>query len=65
VLEERVARLAAEYEGTAVPEPENWGGFRLLPHSFEFWQHREDRLHDRLRYSRQPDGSWLPERLAP
>jgi pyridoxamine 5'-phosphate oxidase len=64
-LERRVAELTAQYEGMELPEPENWGGFRLLPDSFEFWQHREDRLHDRLRYTRLPDGAWLLERLAP
>jgi len=65
VLERRVAELAAEHQGKELPEPDNWGGFRLLADSFEFWQHREDRLHDRLRYTRQPDGRWLVERLAP
>jgi pyridoxamine 5'-phosphate oxidase len=45
--------------------PENWGGFRLVPETLEFWQHREDRLHDRLRYRRGGDGRWLLERLAP
>jgi pyridoxamine 5'-phosphate oxidase len=65
VLERRVAELAAAYQGIELPEPENWGGFRLLPDSFEFWQHREDRLHDRLRYTRLPDARWLIERLAP
>ena len=65
VLERRVAELAAEYEGGDLPEPESWGGFRLTPDSLEFWQHREDRLHDRLRYTRQADRGWLIERLAP
>jgi pyridoxamine 5'-phosphate oxidase len=65
VLERRVAELAREYEGMEVPRPENWGGFRLLPEQFEFWQHRADRLHDRLRYTRQPDRGWLVQRLAP
>lgn len=64
-LERRVAELAARYQGKELPEPGNWGGFRVLPESFEFWQHREDRLHDRLRYSRRADGHWLIERLAP
>jgi pyridoxamine 5'-phosphate oxidase len=64
-LERRASDLAARYEGAEPPMPENWGGFRLLPVSFEFWQHREDRLHDRLRYSAQADGGWLLERLAP
>jgi pyridoxamine 5'-phosphate oxidase len=65
VLERRVAELAAEYRGLELPQPENWGGFRLRPGAFEFWQHREDRLHDRLRYTRRPDGAWQVERLAP
>jgi pyridoxamine 5'-phosphate oxidase len=64
-LEERVDALAGRYAGQDPPMPEAWGGFRLTPELFEFWQHREDRLHDRLRYTRQPDGSWLLERLAP
>ena len=41
------------------------GGVRLVPHTFEFWQSRTNRLHDRFRYTRQPDGGWLIERLAP
>ena len=63
-LERRVAELAASYEGEELPVPDFWGGFRLLPERFEFWQHREDRLHDRLVYTRE-DGGWLIERLAP
>jgi pyridoxamine 5'-phosphate oxidase len=47
-----------------LPLPETWGGFRLAPESYEFWQHREDRLHDRLRYTHR-DGDWLLDRLAP
>ena len=64
-LEQFVAELAASYEGAELPVPENWGGFRLLPEVFEFWQHREDRLHDRLRYSLESDRRWRIERLAP
>ena len=64
-LEARVRELAARYEDSAPPIPEHWGGFRLIPETVEFWQHREDRLHDRLRYSRSDDGSWLRARLAP
>jgi pyridoxamine 5'-phosphate oxidase len=64
-LEQRVSELATQYEQAALPEPENWGGFRMRPDAFEFWQHREDRLHDRLRYTRQQDDRWLLERLAP
>jgi pyridoxamine 5'-phosphate oxidase len=64
-LERRVSELTAQYEGAELPPHDNWGGFRLRPEVFEFWQHREDRLHDRLRYTAQADGGWLLERLAP
>ena len=64
-LERAVAALAERYEGAEVPLPRNWGGYRLIPKTIEFWLHRENRLHDRLRYSRQPDGGWRIERLAP
>jgi pyridoxamine 5'-phosphate oxidase len=60
-----VAELAARYESAELPLPDSWGGFRLVPESFEFWQHREDRLHDRLRYARDHAGGWKLERLAP
>jgi pyridoxamine 5'-phosphate oxidase len=63
-LERRVASLAARYQGDELPVPDFWGGFRLVPDSFEFWQHREDRLHDRLSYRRR-NGGWGIERLAP
>ena len=63
-LEERVAELAARYEGEELPISEGWGGFRVTPESYEFWQHREDRLHDRLVYTRG-GGEWALERLAP
>jgi pyridoxamine 5'-phosphate oxidase len=49
----------------AVPRPEFWGGFRLVPERAEFWQGRSDRLHDRLRYTRGATGDWRIERLAP
>ena len=62
-LERRVDDLR-DLHGTDVPRPNTWGGYVLAPATWEFWQHREDRLHDRLRYRR--DGtSWLVERLAP
>ena len=64
-LERRVAELGALHEGADLPLPDTWGGFRLLPELFEFWQHREDRLHDRLRYRREPRGGWQIDRLAP
>jgi pyridoxamine 5'-phosphate oxidase len=63
-LEEEVAEFAALYEGRDVPRPSFWGGYRLTPKRFEFWQHREDRLHDRIVYL--PDGSsWRRERQSP
>ena len=63
VLEDRVAELSRRYPGE-VPSPPFWGGYRLVPETVEFWHHREDRLHDRLRYRRSGDG-WVLERLAP
>ena len=63
-LEGRVADAAARFHAADVPLPAAWGGFRLAPEVYELWQHREDRLHDRLRYVREGDG-WRLERLAP
>ena len=63
-LEGRVEALAAEFEGRDVPRPNAWGGYRLAPSRFEFWQHRDDRLHDRIIYLH--DGSaWRRERQSP
>jgi pyridoxamine 5'-phosphate oxidase len=64
-LERRVAESAAAHAESEPPLPESWGGFRLLPERFEFWQHREDRLHDRLLYTHRAGGEWRLERLAP
>ena len=61
-LEEAVAELRSL--GDDVPRPGHWGGFRVAPEAYEFWQHRDDRLHDRFRYTRADDG-WRIERLAP
>ncbi|MBI3043930.1 MAG: pyridoxamine 5'-phosphate oxidase [Betaproteobacteria bacterium] len=63
-LERRVAALARRHPG-AVPRPPYWGGYRLLPEAVEFWEGREDRLHDRIRYRRARGGGWTIERLAP
>ncbi len=63
-LQMRLDALRRQYEETAVPCPDNWGGFRLNPDRFEFWQGRPQRLHDRLCYER--DGAaWRISRLAP
>ncbi len=64
-LEARYDELRAEYEGQEIPRPSFWGGFRVIPDTAEFWQGRANRLHDRLRYRRGPDGSWVVERLSP
>ncbi|MFE1251582.1 pyridoxamine 5'-phosphate oxidase [Streptomyces sp. NPDC058735] len=65
-LDVAYAELAERYpEGEQVPVPPHWGGFRVAPQTVEFWQGRENRLHDRLRYVEQHDGSWRVERLSP
>ncbi|OMH25705.1 pyridoxamine 5'-phosphate oxidase [Motiliproteus sp. MSK22-1] len=63
-LEARADALAQKYENCPIPCPESWGGYRLVPERFEFWQGRENRLHDRLIYSQQLD-QWQLVRLAP
>ena len=65
VLESRLAGMEAQYPGEEIPLPPYWGGYFVVPDDMEFWQGRLDRLHDRFRYTRQPDGAWLIERLAP
>ncbi|MEF2978209.1 pyridoxamine 5'-phosphate oxidase [Subtercola sp. YIM 133946] len=65
-LESRVLELSARYpDGTAVPRPENWGGFRLRPTRFEFWKGRRSRLHDRLVYTPAESSGWRLVRLQP
>ncbi|MDH6628946.1 pyridoxamine 5'-phosphate oxidase [Streptomyces sp. LBL] len=65
-LDAAYAELLARYpEGERVPVPPHWGGFRVAPRTVEFWQGRENRLHDRLRYVAEADGSWRVERLSP
>ncbi len=64
-LEERVAELARQHENRELPLREDWGGYRLVPDAWEFWQHRPGRLHDRFRYLPEPGGGWRIERLGP
>ncbi len=63
VLEHRLAEMSARFGGK-VPCPPFWGGYRLVPHTIELWHHRDDRLHDRLRYRRDTP-VWILERLSP
>jgi pyridoxamine 5'-phosphate oxidase len=64
-LDDRVAELSARWpEGTEVPMPDFWGGYQIVPDRVEFWQSRQNRLHDRLSY-RRSGGGWTIERLSP
>ena len=63
-LEQRFEEFASKFSDN-VPRPPHWGGFRVKPEVIEFWQGRENRLHDRLVYRREGDGNWRIERLAP
>jgi pyridoxamine 5'-phosphate oxidase len=64
-LEEKWKQMEAQYAGQEIPRPPHWGGYVLCPTRIEFWQGRPNRLHDRFRYTRQPDKTWLIERLSP
>jgi pyridoxamine 5'-phosphate oxidase len=63
-LDRLYAEAGARFPGENVPLPPHWGGLRLVPEAYEFWEHGDDRLHDRVRYERDGDG-WRRERLAP
>jgi pyridoxamine 5'-phosphate oxidase len=64
-LENSFRELEERYRDRAVERPEHWGGYRVKPERIEFWQNRTGRLHDRILYERQTDGSWSIKRLAP
>ena len=64
-FEERYQKVKERFEGEAVPRPENWGGYRVLPLVMEFWQDREHRLHERRLFVQQEDGSWTEGLLYP
>ena len=63
-LEQQYAAVAQQY-GEQPPRPANWGGYRLVPERFEFWQGRRSRFHERIEYALQADGSWVRQRLQP
>lgn len=65
LLEMQFASIKQKFSGGEVPIPDFWGGYRVVPTVFEFWQGRENRLHDRFSYTLQIDGNWLLQRLAP
>jgi pyridoxamine 5'-phosphate oxidase len=64
-LDGRVAEIENRLGEGLVLRPATWGGFLLVPHAWEFWQHRSSRLHDRFRYEREQSGAWRVERLFP
>jgi len=64
-LEEKLKELEKRYESKEIERPDYWGGYIVKPKSFEFWQGRPNRLHDRIRYVMQKDFDWKMERLAP
>lgn len=64
-LENKLQELKMQYEGKDIPRPDFWGGYRIVPHHFEFWQGRANRLHDRIIYKVDEDFQWYHKRLAP
>ena len=64
-IEAQERALETEYAGRDAPRPPHWGGYVLKPHCVEFWQHRDSRLHDRVRYTLEASGEWRVERLGP
>ena len=64
-LEDAFVSIEQQYEGREVPRPEHWGGFRLQPSLFEFWQGRPSRLHDRITYTKEQGGEWTIARISP
>jgi pyridoxamine 5'-phosphate oxidase len=65
LLEEKFQEIKRKFRDKEVPLPSFWGGYRVIPDQIEFWQGRTNRLHDRFEYTKQPDGTWTVERLAP
>ncbi|HEX4696788.1 MAG TPA: pyridoxamine 5'-phosphate oxidase [Candidatus Udaeobacter sp.] len=65
ILDARLVAITERFGDKAIPLPPHWGGYRVKPETIEFWQGRANRLHDRFRYTRQANGTWSIERLAP
>jgi pyridoxamine 5'-phosphate oxidase len=65
ILDARLTKITERYADGQIPLPPHWGGYRVTPKTIEFWQGRQNRLHDRFRYTRQSTGGWLIDRLAP
>jgi len=61
----RVEELTSQFDNQKIPRPEDWLGYRVVPHMIEFWQGQENRMHDRLVYHRSDNGDWMMSRLAP
>lgn len=64
-LEQRMRDFEEQFKNQAVGRPPHWGGYRVVPHAIEFWRHRDDRLHERMRYDRDGAGAWRTVLLAP
>ena len=65
LLEGEFQKLKEKFLNMEIPLPDFWGGYRVVPDTIEFWQGRENRMHDRFRFTRKDDADWLIERLAP
>lgn len=65
ILDQKLKEMEEKFKDQIIPRPSNWGGFRVTPSQFEFWQGRTNRLHDRLLYRLSEDQIWIRERLAP
>lgn len=64
VIEDKLQELEKHYHKKPIPLPKNWGGIRIIPNRFEFWQGRDSRLHDRMKYTLE-NSKWIIQRLAP
>ena len=65
ILNQRAKDLEKKFKDREIPRPKQWGGYSLIPELVEFWQYRQNRLHDRIQYTLNKNGKWLMERLAP